>query len=67
MIAAVPIDMSTYSEAILEKAMPYLSSPQPQTREDTQSLVSALAKQCSDASSAKTAINQLSAAFKSKL
>lgn len=66
-VSSVPIDLSSYAGEILEKCVSQLSSSQQraETRQDTQDLVCALCKQCSDNSSAIGLFSQLSLALKS--
>ena len=66
-VSCVPIDLSPFASDILEKCVCHLSSQHLETRKDTQELILAICKQCSDASAASKAFSQLSAALKSTL
>ena len=66
-ISSVPIDLSPYAEELCKNAVPLLYSQHSETRHAAQSLLSALAKQCSDAASVKTCSNLLLTALKSKV
>lgn len=66
MVAAVPIDVSQYSEGIAKNAVSYLSSNSPATREHAQLLFKALAKQSSDLRPVEQLSKLLFTALKSK-
>lgn len=64
-VSSVPIDLSQYAKDILEKCAPLLSSQNPATRLDAQTLLHSLAQQCSDTSAVLPALHRLSETLKS--
>jgi len=65
MVSVLPIDCSQYAVDILKNTTPHLSSNQPPTRHYALSLVTALAKQCSDPGPVNSMLEQLLTALKS--